>query len=415
MDCNENNRWKIIIKKCINSDKKYCEIKKGNEFYKQMIRFINELDCITYKKNKDHKKYKNKVNILYQFLKKRMNLVEDYLLWKHIFNRLVDTYKKDNYNLKIKNIPVYQVTKHNHAVSPFIQEMLKNNKIDMLLHFDTHSDMNDINDYSNVASLFNKVIKKRKIKKYIKNMEQKIWDIGMPVTGFLAFYQQKYKNKDVKLVWTLPDWIPTATKEPIDSYIDKPFTRKNISLEEDDDNLTYKLYNKDEDDYKINFTKSRFKSSKDWKKIQKIIGKSSYILDIDLDYFVANGEELDNDEYQEDYYDVKSKYRIFYDEQVFMRFPRGPFNKYDSRYRKYKRNVEKEVKQIKNRMNIFLKGIKYLKNKGKIPSAIIICDSTSAPFAKRSKHHTHYNEYVPQQYALWIHMTIQSGLKKIFS
>jgi len=69
MDCNENNRWKIIIKKCINSDKKYCEIKKGNEFYKQMIRFINELDCITYKKNKDHKKYKNKVNILYQFLK----------------------------------------------------------------------------------------------------------------------------------------------------------------------------------------------------------------------------------------------------------------------------------------------------------------------------------------------------------
>ena len=73
------------------------------------------------------------------------------------------------------------------------------------------------------------------------------------------------------------------------------------------------------------------------------------------------------------------------------------------------------IKQIKNRMNIFLKGIKYLKNKGKIPSAIIICDSTSAPFAKRSKHHTHYNEYVPQQYALWIHMTIQSGLKKIFS
>lgn len=405
-------KWKIIIKKCINTDEKYCDIEKGNNFYKQMMVFINEL-----KYEKNNKKYKQKINLLYQFLKNRMNLIEDYILWKTVFNKLVDTYNNDNYNLKIKNIPLYQVTKHNHAVSPYIYEIMNNKKIDTILHFDTHSDMNDINDYKKVYRLFKKIIKDKKNKnkkpKYINEVEKYIWDIGMPITGFVAFYQT-YKNTNAKIIWALPDWIPTSTKEPIDSYVDKPFSKKAISLEENDDCYSYKLYNNDEDDFKIDFTKTKFKN-KDWKKIGKMIDNNSYILDIDLDYFVSNGEEFNNEEYQEDYYDVKSKYRIFYDEEVFMRFPRGPFNKYDYKYKKYKRNVEKEIKQIKNRIKIFLKGIKYLKLKGKKPSAIVICDSTSAPFTNESKYHTHYNEYVPQQYALWIHMTILSGLNKIFS
>ena len=66
-------------------------------------------------------------------------------------------------------------------------------------------------------------------------------------------------------------------------------------------------------------------------------------------------------------------------------------------------------------MKYFLNGIKFLKKNNKIPTSIIICDSTSAPSSIHSKYHTHYNEYVPHEYALWVHKTILSGLNEIYT
>ena len=78
-----------------------------------------------------------------------------------------------------------------------------------------------------------------------------------------------------------------------------------------------------------------------------------------------------------------------------------------------------EMKLIRWRINKFLNFIIKLKDKGKKPSTIIICDSTSVdiPF------YTHNikppvselsNIFVPKYYAFWIHNTILGNLKEIF-
>ena len=469
MTCNINNSYEIDKFKCDRNDDIFCNITKNNSFYQQFLMYLNRLNCYIFDKNINYSKYKNIIDILYNYLHKRQNYIKDLYLWKQLHSRYVDTYEIDNYNLKIGNINIYRTTKHNYAVAPFINEMLNNNKIDLLVHFDTHSDMNTLDKYNDINKIFDDIISKNDVHSNINNLEKVIWDIGMPVTGFIAFWNKINKNNDInnnnknnndinnnninnndinnnninnndinnnninnnninnnninnnninnklKILWTVPAWIPILTKEPIENETDSLFSSKNIFIKQDkkENSLTYSMNKTNNTISSFHFKRLKFKNKTNWEQVLNYIDNSTFILDIDLDYFVANGIKKNKSKYLEDYDDIASHYRVTTNNKIFNVTPRDPFYE-NSEFSKYENDIKKEINEIKKRIKYFFKGIKYLKQKGKIPVSIIICDSTSAPASIYTKYHTHYNEYVPHEYALWIHKTILSGLNKIY-
>jgi len=418
MNCDINNSYEINTFKCDRNDEIFCNITKNNSFYQQFLMYLNRLNCYIFDKNINYSKYKNIIDILYNYLNKRQNYIKDLYLWKQLHSRYVDTYEIDNYNLKIGNINIYRTTKHNYAVAPFINEMLNNNKIDLLVHFDTHSDMNTLDKYNDINKIFDDIISKNDVHSNINNLEKVIWDIGMPVTGFIAFWNKNNKNNNnnkLKILWTVPAWIPILTKEPIENETDSLFSSKNIFIKQDkkENSLTYSMNKTNNTISSFHFKRLKFKNKTNWEQVLNYIDNSTFILDIDLDYFVANGIKKNKSKYLEDYDDIASHYRVTTNNQIFNVTPRDPFYE-NSEFSKYENNIKKEINEIKKRIKYFFKGIKYLKQKGKIPVSIIICDSTSAPASIYTKYHTHYNEYVPHEYALWIHKTILSGLNKIY-
>ena len=414
MNCDINNSYKIEKFKCDRNDEKYCVITKNNLFYNQMLKYLNRLNCYIFTENIDYSKYKNVIDLLYNYLLKRRNFIKDIYLWKQLHSRYVDTYNIDNYELSIGNINVYKTTKHNYAVAPFINEMLKNKKIDLLIHFDTHSDMNPLEKYTNVDKIFNNIILKNEVKSNIENLEKEIWDIGMPVTGFIGFWNKLNKNNKLKILWNVPAWIPKLTKEPIEDEIDTLFSSRNIYLTEDKRSncLTYTKNKTKNTISSFHLKRLKFKNKTNWKEVLKYIDNSTFILDIDLDYFVSNGIKYTSN-YLDEYDDIASHYRTTTDSKVLHDSPRDPFSE-DTIFNKHNKKINKEINEIRKRMKYFLQGIKYLKNNNKIPVSIIMCDSTSAPASIYKKYHTHYNEYVPHEYALWIHKTILFGLNKIY-
>ena len=415
MNCDINNSYEIDTFKCDRNDEIYCNITKNNSFYQQFLMYLNRLNCYIFDKNINYSKYKNIIDILYNYLHKRQNYIKDLYLWKQLHSRYVDTYEIDNYNLKIGNINIYRTTKHNYAVAPFINEMLNNNKIDLLVHFDTHSDMNTLDKYNDINKIFDDIISKNDVHSNINNLEKVIWDIGMPVTGFIAFWNKINKNNKLKILWTVPAWIPILTKEPIENETDSLFSSKNIFIKQDkkENSLTYSMNKTNNTISSFHFKRLKFKNKTNWEQVLNYIDNSTFILDIDLDYFVANGIKKNKSKYLEDYDDIASHHRVTTNNKIFNVTPRDPFDK-NSEFSKYENDIKKEINEIKKRIKYFFKGIKYLKQNGKIPVSIIICDSTSAPASIYTKYHTHYNEYVPHEYALWIHKTILSGLNKIY-
>lgn len=412
MNCDINKKYIIDKYKCDSTDEDYCHIMKNNTFLQQMLIYINRLNCYIHSQDVDYSKYNKVIDKLYSFLLKRNNFIKDRYLWIQLHSRYVDTYNNVE---NIGNINIYKMTKHNYAVAPFINEMLKTKNINLLIHFDTHSDMNPLKKYKKVNKLFDTIVKKDEVVSSVDKLEKLIWDIGMPVSGFIAFWNKINKSNDLKILWTVPAWIPINAKEPIEHEIDTLFSSRDIYLTTDgkSDTLDYTMNKTKNNISSFHMKRLKFKNSSNWKQVLEYINNNNFILDIDLDYFVSNGTNYNYD-YINEYHDVRSHYRTTLDTKIIHDTPRGPFDK-DSDFNKYEKQVIKEVKEINNRMKYFLRGIKYLKNKGKIPISIIICDSTSAHDSIITKCHTHHNEYVPNEYALWIHKTILNGLYEIYS
>ena len=142
---------------------------------------------------------------------------------------------------------------------------------------------------------------------------------------------------------------------------------------------------------------------------------NTYILDIDLDYFVCNGSKIvDFDDYFEDPFDVQSFYRtekIYFNQDI----PRETTDIKSAAFKKYNNNLNKEIQNINKRIKDFLHLIKSLKKDGLTPSLISICDSTNIMFQDCQTCNSISNGYVPDNLALLVHYKIFEGLQKLFN
>ena len=362
-----------------------------------------------YELNDEYKnsKFEKIFNELLNSLIKRKKYGLDQTLWSELYFHSIYFYPQIK---KIGDIPITLVTKHNHILPFYMKQKL--GKIDTtILHFDTHPDMNKVKNSIKLPKLNENYLSK-KDEKYIDESQQIVWDIGAAISGVL------YTTGIQNYIWCMPEWIPDPEINT------KYFLRENnnqITLYTNDeklidDELCDIIYT-DKNSNSENCVYAKFNTSKNKKAtIDKIIdileNKNEYILDIDLDYFVCNGKNLNKREYKEDPYDVSSFHRT----KTVIINEENPRDKSENSEEliEYEKKLKSEIKYIDTRIKIFLKLISNLKKKGFIPSHISICDSTNIEFSKCKKCNTISNNYVPINLALYVNTNVFNGLIKIF-
>lgn len=370
------------------------------------IFFLNEIENDKKKiYSKDHYRL---FNHLLSTLLKRNKFGLDQNLWTELYYHSIHFYP----NLKkIGNIPVTVVTKHN-FILPFYMEHRIDKLNTTILHFDSHPDTNYVKNSAKMPEIYEKYIKTHN-KKYIEKIMDIDWDIGASVSALImATGIQNY-------IWVTPDWI--YDKEVEMKYFMKKY-KKTIGFYTNDkkyknvvEEVTYvKNENKTEPEAIYAILKSKRKSTLN--RIINIIDSTSddkrYILDIDLDYFVCNGEKLNIDRYMKDPYDVASFYRtksIIVNENQ----PRDIRQK-TPMLQKYERQLHLELKHIDKRIKSFLHLISSLKKKGYTPSHIDISDSTNIQFSNCKICNSQSNGFLPVHFALYVNTHIVHGLELIF-
>ena len=339
---------------------------------------------------------------------KRKKYAQDFNLWEELYYHSIFFYSNIK---KIGNIPTILVTKHNHIL-PFYMKHNIGKLNTTILHFDTHPDMNIVKNSIELPSFYKNYLESKNIK-YLDDAQKVVWDIGAAISGvILTTGIQNY-------IWCMPEWIPDPNiktkyfikenKKTIGLYSNDPKVEDNDLVD-----LTYINRFKNTDKPERNYIK--IQTGKDNNlKISKTLSKelgNTYILDIDLDYFVCNGQKLNKKSYFNDQYDVSSYYRtqkIIFNEDN----PRD-FYYYSEDVEKFNNSLKRELNIIDKRINKFLLLIKKLKDKGSVPSHISICDSTNIQFNLCNKCNSLSNGYVPINLALIIHNKIFNGLKELF-
>lgn len=375
------------------------------EFSKQIVE-LNNL------KNKDIKKFEKNISKMYDKLRKRDKIGTDQNLWIELYFQSTYLYL---HLKKIGDIPITIVTKHNHIL-PFYMRKKISKLNTTILHFDTHPDMNMVKQSGILPTLYEKFLK-TKNDKYITKAQDIVWDIGSAISGVLMTTgPQNY-------IWCMPEWVP-------DSYMNIPYSikynKEEVLLITNDEkykdeplcDLVYssKKFEDNKNIYAKVQTGKEFKS-KGYKntlnKLIDILGKNEeYILDIDLDYFVCNGQKFEKEEYFKEPYDLVSKNRtktIIVNEDN----PRDTTEN-TQELKKYNDMLKKELYEIKKRVSKFFRLIAGLKKRGYIPSHISISDSTNLEFSELCHCNSVSNGYVPKYFALFLNRKIQKGLRKLF-
>ena len=434
----------------------------AEQFGVQLNQYLYILRCYEHFKWSSEKKYKyarKLIDNIYKILNKRQLFLRDSVFWKDLYARSIYYYEYLNGFSKIGNIPLCQVSKHNQIIPVWLEHIRDRGNLGMVLHFDSHSDTNDILYPMQLRKSARKIINHSDTKRDWNVINKLVWDIGAPMTAHMI------ANHANNLIWAIPAWLkePERNCEIFLTAFNNDTQQRKINntlyrkmMKYKDDSSVYFIFDKKYKQFggpdanyispnkaerasldnirnlleqtndvssldpearrlfsifeKFNLKLIRPDASKNgWEKIAQILSKK-YVLDIDLDYFVCNGfETFDKEEYYQDAYDVRSARRVLIGDLSIN--PRAVYD--NDLYESLTKRMKTEITEIKKRIKKFLKGITYLKKKGCVPSLISICDSTGAEICPK-KYFTFGNEYVPRYYAYWLHQEVQSGLSKIF-
>ncbi len=301
---------------------------------------------------------------------------------------------------KHKKINIFRISKHHHAVEWVFKNV--QGEIGTILHADSHPDMNPI--YNDVEFMKKCIDNNNFSFNNLKRIYDSVQNIGTALVPMVTPYQ---KNNGI--IWLTPDWVK------------EPFCKSNIKITTGSNICYFKGNCPKFPAFKIKTKKIKNRKDKDLKLITSNVINSNkfleeitndYILNLDLDYFVTFGKE----NYLPDGQDVISDNRTIFDYSYLL--------KADNKIIKKKElELINEMNLIRKRIDNFLILIEKLKNKGKLPKLIIICDSTRVNFTNDqlgqefiTKNQTELvNEFTPKYLTFWLHNTVFRNLEKILS
>ena len=381
---------------------------KNNKYF---VENLYKLRCIETQKSSNKTKYRKAKPIINKILNK---LIEsnNYLLfrpfWEELHDRMVFYYDYVNEkNLKNK-IPIFFTTLHNEVVKWWLKAKKENKLSGTLIHFDTHDDMG-LPDTSKFLLKNNSKLNENGI---IKGACGQIY---WPITCILL-------SKEIDhIIWALPKWVYDDNNSfeqvlicdgnNIEYIRSKKEPKDKFRLEGDvvlvkDNELNPKLYTF----YHLHhLDRLKLATKSNWGQLVKIINTNKFVLDIDLDFFVANGDKATLTEYKKNFNDLESTGRVH--GLPGKTNPRELYSDYNSK--NFDKKLKTEVNLIKKRVEVFLTGLKILKDNGIKPSCINISDSTCSLFSGNYKRAVFTNEYTPKYYVPLLHDLLTKGFKKL--
>jgi hypothetical protein len=382
-----------------------------NEGVKPIIEKLYRLRSIEASKNKMSNKYKQAkplLNSISNTLIERNDFLLFRPMWEELHDRMVYYYDYLNNSNLSKKIPLFCTTLHNEAVKWWLEAKKRNKFSGTLIHFDTHDDMGlpDTSKY---------LLKKGKTLNENGIIKGACGQIYWPVTCILLSKQVDH------VIWALPKWVYDDDKgfnqalvcneNNIEYIRSKKEKKDKFRLEGDvflvnEDDLNPKLYTFYHP-HRLNRMKLATNSS--WNKLEQIMTTNDFVLDIDLDFFVTNGGKASLATYKKDFTDLESTGRVHGLPGKIT--PRTLYD--DEKSRKFNKQLKDEVKLIKKRVEIFLNGLKKLKENGIKPRCINLSDSTASLFSGNYKRAVFTNEYTPKYYVPLLHHLLLDGFNEL--
>ena len=330
----------------------------------------------------------------------------NYTLIYELHDRLNFYYRIMNEKIIFKNnnIKIINVNKHNHCVH-YIFKHFNTDTLPSMIFFDSHPDMNYptgnyINNYDNDNNCLGSV----NIPLLLEYKNNNGINLIVPDDHPYSYTKTKmYMNN--KYIFSKKD----------DTQFLKQTTDKNgnisinyiIKYSQHNDNNTSILKTFD-------YTITNIEYFKFYENITQ-----QYILNIDLDYFISQGNTT-SDDYNSNFNsntDIISSelQNIYFEAQE------------DEHIQKL---ISIEITYIRNKINKFLLFINNIKQYGKIPKMIIICDSSATSISLFGNHtgigensvkqngycnNLMSNRFLPKRYSFWLRNTLIHNIKIILS
>ena len=360
--------------------------------------------------NTDLKEELNIINTCYCYLM-QFSLPESLILFHPIFyelhDRLVFYYRAMNEKIYFRkyDMKIINVNKHNHCVN-YVLKNFKTSELPSVLFFDSHSDTNtpvklsvtSDNDSADIGSVNIPIFSK-----YKKN------------NGLFWIVPESHCWSHVKRTIGIDNKLNTINLSDVEIIKEKLDNYNNIILYSDFKKKKDKNININEL-IKVEYSLTDINSFKFFNNIT-----NNYILNIDLDYFISYGcidsRDILNNNFEEDN-DDQTTSNI---EEIDFAATKNILIK-----SKISNKLNNEIKSIRKHIDKFLIFINKLKDEGKIPKMIILCDSSRVNFSLidscmgagdflGNKGHTMTNEFLPKRYAFWLRNTLIEQIKVLFN
>tara|TARA_B100001059_G_C17837129_1_gene589004 strand:- start:1984 stop:3231 length:1248 start_codon:yes stop_codon:yes gene_type:complete len=344
------------------------------------------------------------LNFVYHLLFQKSNIsdhliastfIDYYSYCSELYERNAFFYRVMNKNrtLDFNNIRVVSVIEHNKCVEYVYKHYRE--QLPTVITFDSHEDVNGIKD-------------KHKLNNYFNECEHETIELNTSLYKTIPFIGSvlypmifPYKNNN-GIITIIPEW------SNLDFYDDKLYIDRNLDNKNCEflNSFIYKETNTSYDAVQYKLCDLPFFNTMDKTNIS-----NDFILNIDLDYFCANGNNSTDTQVQ-NYTDMASYARTIFDYNHIK----------SSKYRKTSiSTLYEEIKEIRKRIDNFVVLCKELHKNGKTPSMIIIADSTECCFTDTTIQYDNEtaiqcsNNFTPKYLILWIKTTVYNHLKTIFS
>jgi len=375
---------------------------------------LYKLRQIEHSSTKQATKYSKAFTIMTRVTQKllvRDNYVAFRPMWEELHDRMVYYYEYLNESNLSKAMPLFRETLHNEVVKWWLECKTRGKLASTLLHFDTHDDMGLPTTSKYLlkgGSLYEEGVK-----------DGACGQIYWPVTCILL-------SKAVDhVVWCTPKWIydddvgydqVLVCWKDGDDFVylrDKDQSKDKYRMDSDvalvkgpvqDDKDKYKFYHP----HRFNRVKSHSKGG--WTKLSKIVDEKKFILDIDLDFFVTNGDKISQKEYRDNFSDIESTGRVHGLPGILV--PRATYD--DPHSKEVIKALNKEAKLIHKRVNKFLEGLGSMKDKGMVPSCISLSDSAPSFMSGDTSRAVFTNQYTPKYFIPLLHGLLISGLHSLY-